>query len=101
MNKLRKYSKQKPSRLRVKDTRGMYKLAIYFIDHKQPNGRAYYFYSTRRQDQDRTAKRRLKYLVNKKWAGLIHWAGLYYHNQLIQEFKIADNQWQDNSKVGR
>lgn len=93
-------SRSRSRRPQKKDIRGRHKLAVFFLDHRQPKGQAYYFYSTLRQDQNQTAKRRLRHLVNKKWQGLVSWAGLYYQNQLIAEFKIAENQWQDNSKVG-
>ncbi len=92
---------RKRSKQPAKSARGIYKLAIYFVDHKHPTGQAYYFYSTERQDQNRTGQRRLKYLVTKKWAGLVSWAGLYLQNQLIEEFKIADNRWQEPSKAAK
>lgn len=92
MSRLRKSSR--PSkRPRKKDIRGRHKLAVFFLDHRQPKGQAYYFYSTLRQDQNQTAKRRLRHLVDKKWQGLVSWAGLYYHNQLIAEYTIGDDCW--------
>ncbi|NRB53355.1 MAG: hypothetical protein HRU41_37215 [Saprospiraceae bacterium] len=92
MNRLQK-SRSRDKRPRKKDIRGRHKLAVFFLDHRQPKGQAYYFYSTLRQDQNQTAKQRLRYLVNKKWQGLVSWAGLYYCNVLIAEYSVSDNCW--------
>ncbi len=95
-------TQRKPQRRRrPRDQKGSYRLAVFFLDHRQPTGQAYYFNSTIRQDQNRTAKSRLKYLIDKKWQGKVSWAGLYHHNQLIEEFKIGENQWLDASKTAK
>ena len=88
-------------RKRPKDAQGIHKLAVFFIDHRHPRGKAHYFYSTIRQDQNNSAQRRLKYLVNVKWAGKVNWAGLYVSNQLQEEFKIATNEWQSSLKAAK
>lgn len=92
---------RKPRKRRPRDQRGIHKLAVFFLDHRQPQGKAYCYYSTIRQDQNSNAKSRLKYLVNKKWQGKVSWAGLYVNNQLIEEFKIGENQWLDPSKAAK
>lgn len=73
--------------------KGAYKLAVFFVDHRHPRGQAYYFNSTKRQDDNGTAKRRLKYLVDGKWRGKVSWAGLYFENGLVEVFRIGDNRW--------
>lgn len=93
--------KTSQARRRPKSPRGDHKLAVFFLEHQNPSGQAYYFYSTMRQDYNRTAKKRLKYLVDEKWAGKVNWAGLYVANQLVEEFKIAENKWQDPSKAAK
>ena len=94
---------QPKKKRRPNDAKGIYKLAVFFLErlHRQPEGKPYYFLSTRRQDQNNTAKKRLKYLVSEKWAGKVNWAGLYENNQLIEEFKIEANLWQSPSKAAK
>ncbi len=92
---------QPQKKRRPRDAKGVHKLAVFFLDHRQIEGKPYYFRSTRRQDLNSTAKKRLKYLVSTKWAGKVNWAGLYENNQLIAEFKIADNLWQSPSKAAK
>jgi len=92
---------QQSKKRRPKDAKGIHKLAVFFLDHRHPKGHAYYFYSTIRQDQNGSARRRLKYLVSEKWAGKVNWAGLYVYNQLDEEFKIAENEWQSSLKAAR
>ncbi len=92
---------RKQRKRRPRDQKGIHRLGVFFLNHRHPTGKAYYFNSTIRQDQNGNAISRFKYLVEKKWQGKVSWAGIYRHNQLIEEFKIGENQWLDPSKTAR
>ncbi len=74
--------------------RGRYKLAVYFIDHKEVNGKPYYFHSTARQDKNNISLNRFKRMVTKKWSGRINWAAIYENEVMICEFKDEQTGWE-------
>lgn len=87
-------SAQRRPRPKASD-KGDYKLAVYFIDHRQPHGKPYYFYSKKSQDKAGTAANRLKQLVfSTNFKDKVNWAGLYHTGTLIATYKREDNQWQ-------
>ena len=75
-----------------KKNTGRYHLAIYFIDHRIPDGRPFYCRSNKGQDKSGSSIHRLKGLVTVKWGGKVNWAGLYEDQVQIAEFKFSTNQ---------
>ncbi len=78
---------KQPRRVRPK---GRYKLAIFFIDHRIPSGKACCHYSTPNQDRYGKSLNRLKYLINggyKKYEGKVDWAAIYENGEMLMEFK--------------
>lgn len=67
--------------------KGQYKIAIFFIDHKLPTGRAFTMHSNKSQDHRNISANRFKRMVTVgKFAGTVNWAGLYQNEWLIAEF---------------
>lgn len=78
---------------RSKLNRGRYKLAIYFKNHRDANGRPKYYHSTKQQDQrGKSIPRFTKKLVLDR-RNQIAWAGLYEDKRQIMEFREANNEW--------
>jgi len=76
--------------------RGDFKLGVYFINHQQPQSKAYYFFSKKSQDRAGTAASHLKKLVfSKNWVGKVNWAGLYQNGVLLATFNREDGIWQN------
>ena len=74
--------------------KGKYKLGVFFINHQQPNGNAYYFHSRPSQDISGRVVLRFKKLVLEKWAGKVSWAGIYEDGVLIQKFDVNNGYWE-------
>ena len=74
-------------------TRGRYHLAIYFVNHRQPQGKPYYFRSNKGQDRAGRSIHRLKSLVTERWDNQVSWAGLYEDQRQIAEFRFETNHW--------
>ncbi len=73
--------------------KGRFKLAIYFHEHEDKNGRAKYFWSKLQQDKNGTSVNRLKKLVTVKWKGKVNWASIYENGTQICKFN-EETQWQ-------
>jgi hypothetical protein len=84
---------QRPPRPKAAD-KGRYKLAVYFINHRDDNGRPKYFHSNLSQDRRNTSVNRLKKLVLDKWRGKVNWAAIYEHGNMISEFKNENGVWE-------
>ncbi|MEL6355661.1 MAG: hypothetical protein AAFQ37_01895 [Bacteroidota bacterium] len=69
---------------------GHYKLAVYFIDHQDVNGRPKTFWSHRNHDKTGISLNRLKQLVSNRWQGKVAWAALYDCRQSRFGEKIAE-----------
>jgi hypothetical protein len=67
--------------------RGEYKIAIFFINHSLPTGRAFTMRSNKSQDQRNLSANRFKRMVSVgKFSGTVNWAGLYHNEWLVAEF---------------
>lgn len=77
-----------------KKNQGRYHLSIYFIDHWQPEGKPFYFWSNKGQDKAGSSIKRLKGLVTGRWKNKVNWAGLYEDEKLIATFTLSTNFWQ-------
>lgn len=73
--------------------KGRYKLAVYFHDHDDKNGRAKYFWSNAQQDKKGVSINRLKRMVTVKWQGKVNWAAIYENGAPICKFN-EETQWQ-------
>lgn len=72
--------------------RGQIKIAIFFIDHKLPTGRAFTMHSNRSQDNRNLAVNRFKRMVSiGKFSGTVNWAGIYQNEWLIAEYKEKED----------
>lgn len=72
--------------------RGRYKLAVYFHDHDDANGRAKYFWSNAQQDKKGVSLNRLKKMITNKWKGLVNWAAIYENGVQVCKFS-EETQW--------
>lgn len=76
---------------------GEYKLSVYFIDHKDDNGRPKTFWSHKNHDKTGVSLNRLRGLVTNLWKGKVAWAAIYHcppgtrFGERIAEFK--DERW--------
>lgn len=76
-------------------SKGRFHMAVYFVQHRQPEGKPYYFWSNKGQDKAGSSANRLKRLVHSKnWRGRVNWAGLYEDNQEIATYSLRTDQWQ-------
>lgn len=87
---------QKP---RKGKTKGRYKLAIFFINHQIPSGKACYHFSTPKQDLAGRSINRFKYLINGGYAAYenkVDWAAIYDGETMIWEYKDHN---EDNNRT--
>lgn len=84
---------QRQARPKASD-KGRYKLAVYFIDHQDGNGRPKYFHSNMTQDRRNVSVNRFKRLVLDKWQNKVNWAAIYEHGRMVGEFKKENGVWE-------
>ena len=60
-----------------KSSKGQFKLAVYFHDHREKNDRPYVFWSNPAHDRRGISIKRLQELVTIRWRNKVKWAGLY------------------------
>lgn len=82
------------SRPRAAD-KGRYRCAVFFKDHRIPNGNAFNMHSNRNQDDRNVSINRFKQLIlrGEKFEGKVNWAGIYENNILIWEYKDDLKTW--------
>jgi len=74
----------------IKSTRGRFKLAIFFIDHRLD--RAFTLFSTIGQDVHGKSLKRFKHLVLRgKFAGKVKWAAIYENGQEVWRVPPVDS----------
>jgi hypothetical protein len=75
--------------------KGRYRCAVFFKDHRIPNGNAFNMHSNLNQDYRNVSVNRFKQLILKgeRFEGKVNWAGIYENNILIWEYKDDLKTW--------
>jgi hypothetical protein len=75
--------------------KGRYRCAVFFKDHRIPNGNAFVMWSNKNQDNRNVSVNsfKQKILRGEKFEGKVNWAGIYENGNLIWEYKDDAKTW--------